>query len=378
MNMSTMVADIGQLADRTPPDRDRVVDAMRAASILVVVAWHWSLSITHRDAAGHLVNPNPLPEIPLGWAGTWLLQVIPIFFIVGGFANRIRWSSTVEGGGGVREFLVDRGRRILAPTAVFIAVWLLIDLVAQAVIEDHSSLFQTALIVFAPLWFVAAYMWVVALVPITARLHDRHPLVTLVALFTIIAFVDLIRFGLGNDAAGLVNTALVWVVVHQLGYFWPHGTSLRPSRPLAIALAIGGLASIALLTSLEAYPRSLVNTAETDISHMFPTTAVVAVLAVTQFGFMMWARPWLAGKLERRRPWMIVLGVNAVILTVFLWHMTALHGTILIFEAMGGTLPSEPTATWWLTRPLWLLAPALLLIPLIAIFGPIERWAQSS
>ena len=31
--------------------------------------------------------PNPLDEIPLGWAATWVLQVMPMFFIVGGFAN---------------------------------------------------------------------------------------------------------------------------------------------------------------------------------------------------------------------------------------------------------------------------------------------------
>lgn len=97
--LSSLSYEIGRLADRTPADRDRVADAARAASIVVVVVWHWSLSINHRDGAGRLVNLNPIEDVPAGWSLTWFLQVMTVFFVVGGFANRSRLAHDRSAGG---------------------------------------------------------------------------------------------------------------------------------------------------------------------------------------------------------------------------------------------------------------------------------------
>jgi hypothetical protein len=70
----------------TPTSRDRTVDLMRAVSITVVVLWHWTGSITHRRD-GVIVMLNPVDQVPLLWLATWLGQVMPVFFLVGGFAN---------------------------------------------------------------------------------------------------------------------------------------------------------------------------------------------------------------------------------------------------------------------------------------------------
>lgn len=362
---------IDRLVEATPPERERTVDAVRAASIVVVVIWHWSLSITHRDAEGALVNPNPIAETPLGWLPTWVLQVMPAFFVVGGFANRAGWCATVRDGGGATEFLRRRTRRLLGPPLAFLAVWLVIDGIARLVVDDHRSLLTTAPIVFVPLWFIGAYLWVVALVPLTARAHERAPFVTLGALGLTVALLDVLRFAGGFEPAGLANTALVWVLVHQLGYFWHDGRLASLGTRRLLGLAAIGIGALAVVTSLDAYPRSMVGAAG-EISHMFPTTAVIPVLALVQVGLVVAARPWLARWLERDRPWSVVVTTNTVIMTVFVWHMTALYIVIVVLEAIGVTLGDEPTATWWAARPLWVVMPAAVLIPLVALFARIE------
>lgn len=363
---------IARLAERTPADRDRVVDAVRAASIVVVIVWHWALSINHRDDDGRLVNPNPIADVPFGWSATWLLQVMPLFFIVGGFANRAGWCSTVERGGGTIDFLRARARRLLAPVAAFVGAWAVVEGVAFMFVDDHRPVLDHAVIVFMPLWFVGAYLWVVALTPITAAVHGRRPVGTVAALAAAVAVTDVVRFGLGIDDARWLNVALVWILIHQLGYFWGDGTLTGWSTRRLLALAGCGASGLIALTSLGAYPRSMVATTDTEISHMYPPTAVIAVLAVTQLGLIVAARPWLDRRLRHRRPWTAVVAVNAVIMTIFVWHMTALLIVITAFESLGGTLGSDATAQWWLARPLWIIVPALALAPLTAVFSRVE------
>src|SRR5512133_949240 len=78
----------------TPAGRDRTVDLMRAVSIAVVVLWHWTGSVTHRRD-GEIVMPNPINQVPLLWLATWVGQVMPVFFLVGGFANLAAWGPCV-------------------------------------------------------------------------------------------------------------------------------------------------------------------------------------------------------------------------------------------------------------------------------------------
>ena len=90
---------VDALVAATPASRDRVVDLLRAASICVVVAWHWSLSVTHWHD-GRLTMPNPVGDVPGLWAATWVLQVMPVFFFVGGYANLAGWQAVTRDGGG--------------------------------------------------------------------------------------------------------------------------------------------------------------------------------------------------------------------------------------------------------------------------------------
>lgn len=373
--MPNPVRSLERLVDATPPSRNRVVDAMRALSIAVVIVWHWSLSINHRDETGVLVNPNPIEHVPGAWAATWVLQVLPVFFVVGGYANLAAWTSMSSDGGPVRtvapRFVVRRVRRLLAPVVAFIAVWAAVEIVGRFLVDDHRPVVETFEIVVDPLWFVGAYLIVVLLVPVTASAHRTHPVATSMALAASVVAVDLTRFALEAGWIAWLNLVLVWALVHQLGYLWHDGWFgdgwRRPSAAIALALA-----AMAGLTSLEVYPRSLVATPETGISHLSPPTVVIPVAAVLQLGLIMLFRGALDRLLQRRGVWSVVVGVNAVVMTVFVWHMTALVLAILAFEAAGGTLGDEPTLGWWLARPLWVIGPALILVPLVAVFAVLE------
>lgn len=70
---------------------------------------------------------NPIHAVPLAWLATLLLQVMPVFFLIGGFANLESWESAADHAG---RFLRRRLRRLLRPTAAWLAVWA----VAEAVL----------------------------------------------------------------------------------------------------------------------------------------------------------------------------------------------------------------------------------------------------
>src|SRR5918998_154267 len=112
------------------------------------------------------------------------------------------------------------------------------------------------------------------------------------------------------------------------------------------------------------------------LSHLYPTTVGIAMLAVFQLGLIVLLRPALSSWLHRRRVWKIVVAANTVILTVFLWHMTALLAVLALFEAAGLRIYPGPTAAWWAQRPLWLLVPGVLLAALVTAFARAETHHQ--
>ena len=73
------------LATQTPDDRNRYVDFLRALSILFVISGHWLIATAYYDN-GTLVPGDMLAIEPWTRWLTWLFQVMPIFFIVGGFS----------------------------------------------------------------------------------------------------------------------------------------------------------------------------------------------------------------------------------------------------------------------------------------------------
>jgi hypothetical protein len=262
-------------------------------------------------------------------------------------------------------------RRLWKPLALVVGLWAVGDTVARAVLGVPSVL-SWGLVVFVPLWFIAAYSAVLLLAPVTLRVHRRSPLGALVGLGAAIAVADALRFTTGEDRWGYLTTALVWVTAHQLGYAWRDGAVVGWSLRARLGVVAGAAAVLGVLTTVGPYPASMVATRGGEISNMFPTTAPVAVLAVLQLGLISLVRPSAERWLARRGPWKAVIAVNAVAMTVFAWHMTALVAVIGVVQGLGVTLPAETSSTWWALRPFWLLAPAAVLTVLTRTFARYE------
>ena len=107
-----------------------------------------------------------------------------------------------------------------------------------------------------------------------------------------------------------------------------------------------------------------------------PSLALLAV-AAAQLGLILLLRGPAERLLRRTGPWQLVIGVNLVVLTVFLWHLTAAILLIGLLDATG-TLPTPAVGStaWWAWRVPWLVLLAAVLAVLVAVFGPVE--ARSS
>ncbi|GAA4884198.1 acyltransferase family protein [Actinomycetospora straminea] len=352
---------VAALADATPPARDRLVDAVRAAAIVVVILWHCVGSLTHRGADGVVVMPNPVDAVPMGWAATWVLQVMPAFFVVGGFADLAGWDAAGHRAG---VFLRRRARRLLVPVAVWVGAWIVVEGVATAA-GASTPLVAWFPGVLTPLWFLGVYALVTALVPVTAGWHRRAPAPTLGALVLAVAVAEALRVA-ALPVAGWLSSALVWVLVHQLGYLWRDRA--RVASGVALAVAGAGLGLLVVLTGVLGYPRTMVG------ANLWPTTPAVAALAVLQLGLVALVAPAADRLLRRRRPWRWVVAVNATAMTLFVWHMTAFAAVFLVVERLGAAPGGVPDAAWVLARPFWLVAPAVVLAVLVAAFRRAERW----
>ncbi|MGH9040706.1 MAG: acyltransferase family protein [Acidimicrobiia bacterium] len=84
---------LDQMVAATPASRDRYVDFLRAASIVVVVVGHWTISIIAWD--GGVIRSTSALGLGTGlWLATWLFQVMPVFFFVGGYSNLVAYESS--------------------------------------------------------------------------------------------------------------------------------------------------------------------------------------------------------------------------------------------------------------------------------------------
>ena len=86
-----------KLAAQTPDSRNRFVDFLRALSITAVITGHWLVVAPYMEA-GVLVPAEILSIVPWTRWLTWVFQVMPIFFLVGGYANSLSWQSAQRRG----------------------------------------------------------------------------------------------------------------------------------------------------------------------------------------------------------------------------------------------------------------------------------------
>jgi hypothetical protein len=325
------------LAAATPAHRERYVDFLRVLSLAVVVVGHWLMAaVEWRD--GRLVATNVLEVTPAAQWLTWVFQVMPVFFMVGGFANAASWAAARRRGHGYGEWLAGRLHRLVRPVLVFAGVWSAAVLALAAVGVAPASVRAGSIA--QPLWFLAVYVVVVTVAPAMVAAQRRSGWAVTVALAGGVVAVDLLRWPLGVPGVGWLNLALVWLFAHQLGVAWQAGAVARWSRRRLWLVAGVGLGGLVLLTSAGGYGRSMVGVGG-GRTNTFPPSLAIVALATWQFGLAQLLRPAVSRWLDRPRAWAAVVAANGVAMTVFLWHLTAL--VLVAAVALLGGLWAQPS-----------------------------------
>ncbi|PVC94808.1 acyltransferase [Streptomyces sp. CS090A] len=378
-----MGSPVRVLAEATPDTRDRYVDLLRVASLGAVVLGHWMMAAVTPDGVGNLLAVVPALQ-PL----TWLLQVMPVFFFVGGFAHALSYRSLLrkrpEGSTDsvYAAFLRARLQRLLRPTMVFVLVWGVAALLIQLLGGGGGLTGVTLRLVTQPLWFIGIYLAMVAFTPPLLRLHERYGWGAFAGLAGAAAAVDVLRFAAGVPYVEFLNFAFVWLAVHQLGFLRADGRlgagpALSALRRPAL-LAGGGLITAVALVAFGPYPLSMVGMPGEKVSNMAPPTLALLCHGLWLVGAVELLRAPAARLLARPRAWRTVVAANGVAMTAFLWHLTAMLGVYGAMLALDVPLPEPATAAWWAQTPLRLAVAAALTAVLVAAFRTFERPAPTA
>jgi peptidoglycan/LPS O-acetylase OafA/YrhL len=369
-----MPPGLRELAERTPPQRERYVDLLRALAILVVVLGHWMVIVV-TGGEGGMDGFSALEVLPWGRPITWLVQVMPVFFMVGGFANAASLTSRTRRGGDAGDWLLDRSARLVPPTTALLVTLAAAALVARLAGIDPATVGQAVGLASILLWFLLVYLVVVFLTPLMHRLHRWAGLAVPLVLAGLLVAGDVTRLMSGASMPQLGNYLFAWLAVHQIGFAWQDGT-LPVRSKVAVPLLVGGAAAAVLLTVAGPYPVSMVDVPGTSFRNLSPPTLALLALATAQLGLVLLLRDAGNRWIRRPGPWMAVIAVNSVILTVLLWHMSAFVVVAAAVYASGLfplPQPSEDTGAWLLWKLPWLAVLFVVLGALVAVFGRIER-----
>ncbi len=362
---------------RTPATRNRYVDFLRVLSLLAVVVGHWLMAaVVIRD--GELVIGPPSSP---GWAKllTWAFQVMPIFFVVGGFANAASWRSARRNGIGYGAWVRERARRLLTPALVLVAVWTPVAALLGGLGVDGATLRDGTQVMAVPMWFLAVYLMVVAAAPAMLALHERYGAGVILALAVTALGLDVAHRGFHIRFTGSANYLPVWLAVHQLGFFWRDG-ALGQFRRHAGRIAGIVLVAMVALTFHGPYPVAMVGVGNADGSNNTPPTILMILLGLFQLAVVLKAEPAVQRWLQRPRAWAAVVASASMAMTVYLWHMSALVLTILALQATDSQLLQvEPlSGAWAATRPVWMAVLAVALAPLVLVMRRFERPGQAA
>lgn len=373
----TMWSRAREMAVATPPERNRYVDFLRAFSILAVVVGHWLVSAPYmRDGAvvgGHLLGI-------LSWS-QWLtlgFQVMPLFFFVGGFSNGLSWAASQRKGGSFADWFASRVQRLIQPVLPLLLVWTLFSLFGAAMGVDRKVVELAAQLALVPVWFLAVYLIVTALTPLTLSLWRSMGFASfwLAAFAAVLVDVAAIHFHV--PYVNFLNFVFVWVAIHQLGYAWQTG-ALRGGGG-AMPWAIGGAVVLGLLVGFGPYPVAMIGVPGSDLSNSMPPTLALLALGVTQVGLALMLEGPARRLLDRVNVWASVVLINGMIMSIYLWHLTAFVLVVVAAWLMGGVgLHAMPgSSAWWVARPVWFVLYIVALFPLILIFSRFERGGRAA
>lgn len=365
------------MAAKTPPERNRYVDLLRALSISAVVLGHWIMAAPSLQAGSahmaHLLDIQPWSR----WL-TWAFQVMPVFFFVGGFSNGVSWDSAQNKRLSYAQWLEARLYRLLGPAIPLIILWAGLGIIGYLT-GVHSEMIRIgSQISLVPVWFLAIYFLIVMLVPLSRQAWRRYGYASVFIPASLAVINDWLFFNSTQQWLGWLNYFFIWGAVHQLGYAWQEGRLGGLSRSLIIAIL--GAVILVALTQFGPYPLSLVGVPSQELSNTTPPKLPLLALGATQIGLLLALEGPMRRWLARTRVWSATVLVNGMIMPIFLWHSTVMMLLIGgLFWLMPQLLIGEPGSTqWWSLRPVWVTVYFIILLGLLPLLLKLEKMTTQS
>ncbi|WP_203914656.1 acyltransferase family protein [Rhizocola hellebori] len=357
--------------------RDPYVDFLRALSLIVVVLWHWAFTILEwRDDGPHATSPLGFTRGL--WLATWLFQVLPLFFFIGGYVHLKSWERAQSRGVKMHSFVLRRIRQLLIPATIVCFVWIALGSMIGAYF-NLQGVGRAVKLVVSPLWFLAVYLCLVALLPLSLWLHRKAGMLAVIWLAGGAMLVDVIRFGKGIEEAGWLNMVLVWSLAHQAGYFYQKIVDAPRHNDWAVMWA--GLFGLVGLVGSGLYPGTMVGVPGERFSNIGPPTFVIVALLLFQIGTAELLRPGMQIRLKRPRWERLNKLVNEFSLPLYLVHSTGMAVFLfLAWISFGIDMKKQAHVDlgWWLTRPLAIIGPLICTIPVLWLFRRIQNRAKKA
>lgn len=354
-----------------PSSRDRVIDAVRGGSLVVVVIGHSAMLIVAWPASGPVVVGNLIATVPGLAVLTWVFQVIPLFFVAGGAASVHSWRAVPDVPGRYAAWLWSRLRRLYRPVLVYLAVMGLVAVVCTLTLGPATFAFLA--IACQMLWFLGIYVLTTMLVPVMSAIPRRLAWLPFAVGVIVVSAIDIgVQAGVIPSVIALVDFLVVWLVVQQLGFVW----DVASGSARWLLCSVGCLAIAILLVALGPWPVSLVGIPGERLSNMAPPSIVLLLYGLGTGCLLLWLRPRLASWLRRPRPWAIAALISSSSMTIYLWHVPAIGVSLLALRAVGLPPPTTvgpagaPVPVGALGYLLWWLGYLLLTLVVLAVLIP--------
>ena len=315
------------VADDSAPVRDRAVDVARLGALVVVMFGHCALLLATIGTGGLRIG-NLLGELPAIAPITWIVQVMPLFFLAGGAAGAYGWRPGTAWG----TWLFTRCQRLCRPVFWYLAAWVLGLLATRLVLgaESAAGLGRESV---ALLWFLGVYLVVLAFVPAMTRLRSgREIALVVVALLAASAGMDAIRLAVGAPEAGAANFLFVWLIPVVIGVAYARNL-VNPRA--ALAAAVVAFAAAIATVALGPYEVSLVVTGAERLSNVSPPTLLLALHCTWMSCVFVLAAGAVRGWAARPRVWRAVALGNGGAMTLYLWHIPAIAVATFALHAVG-------------------------------------------
>ena len=352
------------------------IDFVRGASLVVVVVWHWAFTILRWEADGpHATNPIGFTKGL--WIITWVAQVMPLFFFVGGWSNYAAYEKAQAEGVSKRTFVTERLKDLLAPAFFLIAVWWGVLIGISALVE-LSWLRTSIILILSPLWFAFSYAFVVVFFPMFLALHKRYSYLVPVWLAGLAALIDIARFTHKVPYVGWLNMIVVWGLAHQLGFFY--NTLKTAPRRVYYAMSWSGLFFLLALVWSGIYPGSMVGVPGDKFSNMAPPSLAIVALVILQVGLLLTKREWIEARLETPRWSKFVKLMRTYAMPLYLLHTSGLAIFLVggYFLNQRAPLSTEISWRWWAWRPLAVTLPLITTLPLLWAVAKLVRVSKKT